>query len=927
MEFRLLGRLEIASGGRLLELKRRRERCLLGVLLLQPNRPISIDRLIDLLWEGEPPPAARASLHTHVSRLRAALAPGGHDPSVIDLVGDAGGYSVRVDPDRVDTHRFRELIGRAQATEGDERVELLRQAISLWRGPLLADTASPRLRIRVGSELAELRMSAAELMFEAELAAGRHREVIDEISELVEEQPYRERLTGQLMLALYRCDRHEDALSAYRRLCARLSEDLGVDPGPELRALQDRMLRGDRGLVTVPHSPAGVPAQLPAAPRWFTARASELAELTKMLDGTQAEAVGSDVIAMIVGAGGIGKTWLALHWGHLHRDRFPDGQLFVNLHGFDPTQRPMSTATAVRGLLIALGVAPDAIPRELAAQVGLYRSLVAARRMLIVLDNARDTAQVVDLLPGSLSCMVIVTSRNRLTGLISAHTAHPMLLDVLAESAARDLLAGRLGEHRLTGEPDALATLLSACGGLPLALSVTAARVVTQPQAQLAEIAAELRDTATRLQALDDSDPQASLRAVMSWSYASLPFELARLFALLGAAPGPDISLTAACALAGLATDETRAALRALERQSLVQQHVEGRWRMHDLIRLYAGERAVIDLSAGEREAAARRLADFYVHAAHASDRLLDPHRPPIEVDPFDGPVLPVSDPAEALAWFSAEHACLVAVQDAAATSGWDRAVWQLAWTLNTFHQRQGLVDDDLRAWRAGAAATDRIGDPTAQTRAYRLLGHACARIGRHQESIQHLRRALTLAEEAGDIISQAHAHSALAGNCGLSGDFPRALRHAQRGLDLHEFLDDPVWKADALNTVGWYEAQLGQYEQAHDHCVRALELCRRHADHDGEAHTLDSLGYIVHRTGQLDSALTYYREALRMFRKLGNAYGEADSLDQLGEVHRDLGDLDEAAHDWGQALTMYRTQRRVADADRVQQHLDRIYR
>jgi DNA-binding SARP family transcriptional activator/tetratricopeptide (TPR) repeat protein len=924
VEFRLLGRLEAEHDGRSVELGRRRERCLLGVLLLEANKPVPVDRLVDLLWDGEAPSTARASLHTHVSRLRSRLDPDGTGRLGLRLVSRDGGYLAQVDRLSIDAHRFQALVARARAADATERVDLLRQALALWRGEVLAGVASPRLRDRVGAELGELRMSATELMVDAELDGGRHRELVGELSALTAEHPYRERLAGQLMLALYRSDRYADALTVYQQLRDRLSDDLGADPGPELRELHGAILRRDPRLAGRSVAVA-VPAQLPPAPAWFTGRSDELATLTKALTH-EAERGGTVVVSAVGGAGGVGKTWLALHWAHQHLDWFPDGQLFVNLRGFDPSGRPMPPTTAVRGFLDALGVAPAAVPVDLDAQVGLYRSLVAGRRMLIVLDNARDTSQVADLLPGSATCMVIVTSRDRLTGLVAGHGAHPLPLDTLEEGEARDLLGRRLGKERLAGEPDAVVALLAGCGGLPLALGIAAARAVMQPQLGLAAIAADLRDAATRLGALDEGDPQASLRAVLSWSYQTLASEQARVFAVLGLATGPDIGLPAAAALTGLPTAEVEVVLRALERQSLVHQHTPGRWRMHDLVRLYASEQAVRDQPEDGRQAALRRLVDFYLHTAYAGDRLLDPHRPSTGKPVSGSPGHPLHDQGEALAWFEAEHACLLGAQRLAAGQGWDQAVWQLAWTLDTFHQRQGHLDDDVVAWRAGLASAYRLDDAAIQSQAHRLLGHAYTRMGRQAESLEHLAQALTLAERIGDANSQAHAHGALAGTWGKRGDIHRALEHAYQALRLQELLDNPVWQADALNTLGWYQTQLGNYETAQVQCERALILCRRHQDRDGEAHTLDSLGYIAHRTGRYPQALDCYQQALALFRELGNAYGEADTLDHLGETHAEIGHHDQAIDAWRRALRLYQTQHRTTDADRIRQQLDGPY-
>jgi DNA-binding SARP family transcriptional activator/tetratricopeptide (TPR) repeat protein len=919
VEFRLLGRLEADLDGQPFVLGRRRERCLLGLLLLEANRPITVDRLVDLLWDGDAPSTARSSLHTHISRLRGRLDPDGTGRSGIRLVARDGGYLVEIDRHRVDAHRFQAMLRRAQQAGQADRVELLREGLALWRGPVLADVAPARLRERVGAELTEQRMLATELMIDAELAAGRHQKVIGELSALTAEHPYRERFAGQLMLALYRSDRYTDALAVYRQLADRLGVELGLDPGSGLRELYAAILRRD------PHldgagvaSAAPGPAQLPAAPDWFTGRADELASLDKALTGFASG--GTVVISAIGGAGGIGKTWLALHWAHQHLDRFPDGQLFVNLRGFDPSGRPMAPAMAVRGFLDALGVPPAAVPVEPAAQVGLYRSLLARRRMLIVLDNARDTDQVVDLLPGTSSCTAIVTSRDRLTGLVTRHSARPLALGVLDGAQARELLARRLGEQRLAAEPDAVAALVTGCAGLPLGLAIVAARALMPPEPPLSELAAALRDVATRLDAMGDDDQQANLRAVLSWSCAALTAQQARAFGWLGLAPGPDIGLGAAAALTDLAVTEVAAVLHALERQSLLSQPTPGRWRMHDLVRLYAAERA-------GREGAAdalRRLVDFYLRTAHAAAGLLDPHRVPVTVDvqaPGVAPQ-PLADEPAALAWLDAEHPCLLATQRLAADHGWHVAVWQLAWALDPLHGRRGHVQDNVAVWLAGLAAARHVDDRPTQLLAHRRLGNALGRAGRPAAAIGHLDEALTLAEEAGDLPGRAHTHVALAQPWEQQGDDRRALEHASQAVRLYQELGSPAREAMALNLTGWYLTRLGEHEQAEARLHAALALSREHGYRDGEADTLDSLGYLAHHAGRHGEALRHYQQAVDLYREVGNSYGEASTLDRLGVTHHALDAADRAREAWQQALELYRAQRRAADEQRVLERL-----
>jgi tetratricopeptide (TPR) repeat protein/transcriptional regulator with XRE-family HTH domain len=650
-----------------------------------------------------------------------------------------------------------------------------------------------------------------------------------------------------------------------------------------------------------PASAAPVPRQLPASPGEFVGRQEELAALDR--------AVGA--VSAASGGGGVGKTWTVLHWAHRNLHRFPDGQLFVDLRGFDPAGRPARPAEVVRGFLDALGVEPAAVPAGEDAQTALYRTLLADKRMLVVLDNARDSAQVVPLLPGSRGCTVLVTSRDRLAGLVAAHGAVPLPLGVLDDGEAWDVLSRRLGA-RLDAE--STADLLSYCAGLPLALAVVAARAVLRPDVSLATLAAELRDVSTRLNALDTGDPAASVHTVLSWTCGALDDEQAAALALLGLNPGPDISVPAAAALVGAPGVST--ALRALERVSVIEQHAPGRYRMHDLVKLFALDQAG-HLPPGTQDAARRRLVEFYLHTAHAADVVLEPHRPPIELRT---PPCTLPDP---MTWFAAEHANLLAAQRLSAARHWHEATWQLAWSMNTFHSRRGLAHDRLTTWQTALEATATL--PAARLRVLRLLGYACAGLGRHEEATTHLHEAVSLAESRNDLTEQGRVHQTLARAWELRGDQRRSYDHAVEALRVFRLLDRPVWIAEALNAAGWSAAVLGDHGTAREHCEAALALHREHDNPDGEADTLDSLGYLSHRTGDHDQAVDHYQRALTLFRHLDYTFEAAGTLERLGHPHLALGQHDQARAVWQEALVIYRSQQRTAEAQRVQAALDSV--
>ncbi|WP_322746673.1 ATP-binding protein [Saccharothrix syringae] len=803
----------------------------------------------------------------------------------------------------------------------DERdLVLVDEALSLWRGPALsgADGAWAEAMRR---SLERERWTALLHRNDVALRLGHHEALVAEVAVLVDENPLDERLAGQFVLALYRCGRQADALRHYQVVQRRLAEELGVDPGPQLRELHQRILTTDPTLTppgtdatTAAGRPPAVPRQLPAPPRCFTGRAEHLADLDAALGHR-----GTAVISAIGGAGGIGKTWLALTWAYRHLDRFPDGQLFVDLRGFSPEGTPTDPAVAVRGFLDALGVAPDRIPVDPESRSALYRSLVSGKRMLIVLDNAATTDQVVPLLPGGDSCTVLVTSRHRLHGLTARHGAHPLSLGVLTDAESRALLIATLGPDHVANDDHATAELIALCGGFPLALGLVAAR--TQFSPPLSEVVAELRESG--LDALDADDPTASLPTVLSWSLRHLTERQRTAFALLGIAPGPDIGLPAATNLTGLPERETRAVLRALADSALIDPHPGGRYALHDLVRAYAATLAQ-SLPEPARVSALQRVVDFYLHTAHTADRLLAPHRTPLQLDPRapGTHIDPLPDRPAAMAWFDNEHANLLAALHTATTRHWHHTAWQLAWALNTFQYRRGYLQDQLVVWRVALDAATHSSDSAVRTTTHRLLGIAYADLGRHEEAIEHLYQALDL---AGHHLDQVLIHLTLSWAWAQRGDDQRALSHANHSLDLVRALDQPRWEARALNAVGWYSARLGVHDTARTHCRAALALHRQHHDHDGEATALDSLGYIDHHTGRHRSAIRHYRRALDLYRTLDHTPRMADTLDNLGHPYAALGQHDHACEVWREARELYREQGREADAERVQRQLDAL--
>jgi tetratricopeptide (TPR) repeat protein/transcriptional regulator with XRE-family HTH domain len=681
-------------------------------------------------------------------------------------------------------------------------------------------------------------------------------------------------------------------------------------PGP------DAGRRGDRT--------AAVPRQLPAAVPDFTGRAAELKALTRMLDEAGAGAPGTVVISAIGGTAGVGKTALTLRWAHQVAHRFPGGQLYVNLRGFDPAGTPATPAAAIRGLLDALGVPPERIPPAPDAQAGLYRSLVADKQMLIVLDNARNEQQVRPLLPASPASLILVTSRNQLAGLAAADGARLVSLDVLTDEEAVQLLTARLGPARAAAEPDAVTEIARLCAYLPLALAVAAARTAARPRFPLAALAAELRDSADRLDALDAGDPAASVAAVFSWSYRQLSPEAARMFRLLGLHPGPDISIPAAASLAAVDEPEARRLLRDLTRDCLITEYLPGRYAFHDLLRAYAAARARDSDSEPQRDAAIGRVLDHYLHTAGRASFLLRRTQEPVALAVPEPGTCPerLGDRRQALAWFEAEHQVLLGAVALAAETGGDSRAWQLPWAMADYLRRRGYPHERVTVMGSALAAANRQGDAFGQAASLRGLGYACSAIGAYDQARAHLEHCLPFYQRLGDRIGEACARQNLAGLAGTQGHYTDALGHSEQALRLFRATGDEAGQALALNNVAWWHARLGHYQQARPFCEQSLALIARLAGCDFESAVWDTLGYIELHLGDYARAAAHFESALGLCRDHGDRYQEAETLTHVGDARHAAGQLPQARQAWQQALTIYEDMQHP-DADIVRAKLD----
>ncbi|GAA2361374.1 hypothetical protein Cme02nite_39150 [Catellatospora methionotrophica] len=624
------------------------------------------------------------------------------------------------------------------------------------------------------------------------------------------------------------------------------------------------------------------PRGLPPGGRHFIGREAELAALTAA-EGT----------VIVTGPPGIGKTSLAVHWAHRAADRFPDGQLYVDLRGFGPSEAVLTADGATRGFLEALGVAPDRIPASPDAQLALYRSLLTDRRVLVVLDNARDTEQVRPLLPSGPGCLAVVTSRSRLAGVVVAQAAQVLHLDPLSAQESADLLAARIGQQRLRAEPDAADGIVRACARLPLALSVAASRVALQPALSLAELVRELCVEPGELEALRTGDESTDVRAVFSWSYRTLDPHTARLLRLLGLTSGCDLAPAAASSLAAVPLCTTRRALAELSDAGLLSEHRPGRYLMHDLVRAYARELAHDTDSAAEREQAVRRLLDHYLHTAHRAAVLLHPPFSDIAPDPpGDGATaLDLADGAAAQAWFDAEHAVLLAETSRACASGFGRHAWQLTWALSGYLDRRAMWACWHEVQELVLSTAERDADLPGQAHGHRDLARVFSRLGRHDESHGRLRRALDGFTALGDADGLAQTHLNLGQTLERAQRHPEALEHSRRALELFTTSGNTAGEAYSLNAVGWQLGLLGDHGRAVAYCRRALERLEQVADPQGVADTLDSLGYAYHHLGDLPAAIASYEQALAMFRADGDRFGVACTLQNLAESRLAAGE------------------------------------
>ncbi|TCB93397.1 tetratricopeptide repeat protein [Micromonospora zingiberis] len=925
LRLNVLGRVRLWRGTTELPTGPPQRRAVLGLLALAEGQPVGRDELVDALWPTDAPSSGTNVIQTHVKHLRQVLEPGRPTRAASHLLPSVGtGYRLAPDPITIDVLRFRRLVAEARTARGDDdqtRVwQVTGEVLRLWQPPL-ADVPVLAGHPRTASLTAEAQL-VLSWRVDAAIRAGRAEEVLALVHERAESRPLDEQAQAQLMRCFVALGRRADAFAVFDLTRKRLAAELGVDPGSVLTDAHQDLLAPHRPAI-VAYQPAEaapvadpapvVPAQLPPDQVAVAGRAEQLRRLAELMT---TEVGNRPTVVTMTGTAGVGKTTLAVHWAHQIADRFPDGQLYADLGGFDASAGPVRPDEVVRGFLDAFGVGPTRAPVSLMAQVGLYRSLLAGRRVLILLDNARGADQVRPLLPGSAGCLVIVTSRNELAGLV-AGGAFPLNLGLMTGTEARQMLAGRIGPQRVAAAPDAVDQIVGACARLPLALAIVAARASAQPRFLLESLARELRESSGDLAVFSDDDEAFDVRSVFSWSYRLLSGEAAALFRLIGLHPGPDLSAAAAAALAGVPLGQVRPLLAQLARAHLLVEHRPGRYGCHDLLRAYAAELARIADPEPARRAALHRVIDHYVDMAASADRMISPYRHPGLV-PARPPSAPdggsptqraaadrPADAEAALGWFTTEYAVLLALIDRAVAAGFDREVCELAWHLVAFMDRRASWHDQAAVQRTALAAAGRLGDRPLEARAHRGLAQAYSRLGRHDDAGRELRRALRRYEELADDVGQANTEMSLADSCERRGRYRDALGHAERALALYGRAGYRPGQANALNAVGWCHTLLGDHERAFTYCSRALRQHQLLGDRRGAADSWDSIAHANHGLGRHRPAVYCFEQAVGMFREMGDRFAEAVSLTRLGDTRAAAGDGPAAQADWSAALAI----------------------
>ncbi|MBB5935694.1 AfsR/SARP family transcriptional regulator [Streptomyces zagrosensis] len=924
---------------------------LLALLALAGGRAVSTSRIVDALWEGGAPRGAVTTLRTHILHLRRILEPDRRARDGFNVLVSSGGrsntnYALRLADRHVDAMWFLRLaqLARGAFADGDAKraVEHWDEALALWSGPALDGVSDRSFALSEAERLTEMQVVAREERVDALLGLGRNEEAIGELGTLTEEHPLRERPHSQLILALYRAGRQADALAAYRDVRRVLDDELGIQPGRALQELHHKVLRADPSLHLEPPAgaestastgtdsvPDAAPALLPPVPRQlptdvaaFTGRADCLRELDAQLAARAQASEQTVVISAVSGMAGVGKTSLAVHWMHRVADRFPDGQFYINLRGY-ASGAPLAPDEALGQLLRALGVSRGHLPEQSDEKAALYRSLLAGKRALILLDDAAALEQVRPLLPGSPTCCVVVTSRNDLRGLTAFHDAHHIDLGTFQEEESLSLLARIIGEGRVREEPEAAAEVTHLCGHLPLAIRIVAANLLGSRVRNVADVARDLRE-GDRLAELSIGESwDTAVRAPFDLSYLALPEPEQRLFRFLGLMPGTDFSTRAAAVLAGLSEAEVAKGLDRLCSRSLLETFRPGRFHLHELLRLYGRERALRETDSADREAATGRLFTWYLSTADSAAQSLygtfyswfaEPA--PRSDDPLAAPLIFAGE-RPALGWLETERANLLACIEHASQRGPYTIAWRLSLVLHGYLMAHGQRTDWLRAAEAGLRGADADEDGYGQAVMHWSLGYVHWELARHDEALRHSARAEALYEEGGLLAEKGGALLGLAAASRERGQLDAARGHALRALEVYRAVAQPAGVVWALALLGFCSLDRGRFDEAHAYFSEGQDLGRESTDPHAAALPQWGLGATLHGLGRYEEAGPLLRDVLAGDDRLPSTYAGEGVLCCLAMLCRDTGDPRMALKYASDALhTTQRTHRRLVEPD-----------
>ena len=875
---RLLGPVRVERDGEIVDAGPPQQQATLAVLAVSAGSPASVDHIAAAIWGDRQPSSAHGTVRTCVYRLRKIL---WCDAAGIESTSQ--GYVLHTkSPDVVDLHRFTALVSEARALPRKalpERADRLRAAIDLWRGNAFTGLESEYFETRRGRLMGE-RIAAVQDWCEAALALDQPDRTVAALHELIAIDPFKERSYELLMQALARLSQRAEALEVYDRIRRRLAEELGLDPGPRLRELHERVLRSDPTLLRAEEKYVPIPAQLPSDVIAFSGREDEVAD-----------AESPAPVTLIHGTAGVGKTTLAVHVAHRIATDFPDGQLFINLQGFYRNLSPVPPSTAIKSLLEGLGIPAAQVPDDLPGQTAYYRSVMAAKRCLIVLDNARDSEQVLPLLPGNPRCAVIVTTRTMLTQLVMATGARVIQLDLLPPREAEAFLRARLGDRRVDAEPAAVRQIITKCARLPLALAITAARATLRPRLPLAGIVDELADVNTSLDAFNSPNPDLDVRSVISWSYIALSPESARLFRMLSLHPGMMFDLAVAANLYGTKRNLVAPLLAELISAHLIEQPGPQRYSWHDLIRAAASEE--LAKHADDCTAAFARMLDYYLRSiSSVAATFSKNHRLPAFPAPEHRATEPdtFTDYQTAVDWLSERYTTVLELIEQAARLGHHSTVWRLAWCLRHFQDRQGHWRDKLTVQRIALKSAQLAQEPVGVAYANRGLARALTLYKDYPAAETHIRAAIEFFVASGDRMELAYCKRQHSWIIELRGDDHGALALAREALEIFRELDWNPGLASCLNAVGWYEVLTGHPERGVALCQESIALFETVGELYGLAEALSTLGTAYLAVGDFPRSANALEEALSMHTRLGGLADQAGVMRRLIEVHIRLG-------------------------------------